>query len=67
MLSSNQNYNKKIHIDGVEGLGNFVEPETKFIDESSNREHTELMIKLEIVKDNLITESYSDLMLNLNK
>lgn len=59
--------NTEIHSDQVEGLGNFVELETKFIDESSNAEHADLMIKLEIDKKDLISESYSDLILNLNK
>jgi predicted adenylyl cyclase CyaB len=59
--------NTEIHLDQVEGLGNFVELETKVVDESSNAEHLDLIMKLEIDRKDLISESYSDLILNLNK
>lgn len=59
--------NTEIHLDQVGGLGDFIELETKVLDETSNAEHTELMIKLGIEKEDLIAESYSDLMLKLDK
>lgn len=59
--------NTEIHLDQVEGLGDFIELETKVLDETSKAEHTELMIKLGIEKEDLIAESYSDLMLKLDK
>jgi len=37
------------------------------LDETSKTEHAELMIKLGIEKEDLIVESYSDLMLKLDK
>lgn len=59
----------KIHIDKVEGLGKFVEIEV--IDESGNRDETEmraeceaLMRQFQIEKADLESHSYSDLLLS---
>ncbi len=61
--------NVKIHIDAVQNLGNFVEIEAAG-DESADRDHLrrqceELMLLFAIAPSDLLTHSYSDMILAL--
>lgn len=59
--------NSRIHLDKIEGLGNFLEIETKLtVDEATVEDEFEFLIDLlKIDKSKQILNSYSDIILNL--
>jgi len=60
----------RVHLDTVEGLGHFLELEVVLADgepaEAGMREAHALMVKLDIKPDQLIDDSYIDLLLRLS-